>query len=83
MRECYFCGKKDYLKSIYLESDIENADESDPNLEHLPERSCCMNCFNDPDNGMEESPVSSTDWFNTDYDWILTSPNLSNERIKP
>jgi len=66
--ECYFCHKKDRLKSIWLESDVEELKENQE-LADLPKRSCCFDCFNNPDNGIENSPVEYHEWSNTNYDW--------------
>ncbi len=70
-KTCYFCSTMKGLKSIWLESDVENdVYRTDEEREKgLPERSCCMTCFNNPDNGMESSPLGSTDWYSTNYDW--------------
>ncbi len=68
MKECHFCKNKDEgeLKGIYLDADIEECTDED---EKLPERSCCRNCFNDPDNSMLEAPITSDDWYHENYDW--------------
>jgi len=58
-------SRQDELKGIFLHSDIEECIDEDGKL---PERSCCRNCFNDPDNSMEEAPIISDDWYHTNYD---------------
>lgn len=70
-KKCYFCETTKGLKSIWLDIDVENdVYRTDEEREiGLPERSCCMNCYNDPDNYMENSPIGSTEWYHTDYDW--------------
>jgi len=65
MKKCYFCGITKGLKQIWLEDDME----LQMPWQDTKYRACCMNCFNDPDNGMEDSPIPSSDWYSTDYHW--------------
>ena len=72
MKKCYFCNATKNLKAVYVETD-------DGELEM--NKSCCMNCFNNPDHGMEGSPIGATDWFNTDYNWKFKSQIQISGRI--
>lgn len=76
-KKCYFCDKTEGLKSIWLDDEANKVD----NFNKLPERSCCINCFNDPDHGMEDSPIGSTDWYSTDYDWKPISRNTLQPKV--
>lgn len=64
-KKCYFCGTRESLKAISLHDDEDEA--------HPEEKSCCYNCFNDPDNNMEEAPIDSMEWYSTDYNWKTIS----------
>ena len=59
--KCYFCGTEKGLKSVWLDDD-----EADEGIRY---DSCCLDCYNDPDNAMDGSPIGSSEWYSTDYHW--------------
>lgn len=73
MRKCYFCGKTKGLKGIWL--------EDDDTVEGHQDSCCCFDCFNNPDNAMEDAPVDAIEWVTTDYHW-KTKPQAESSTEK-
>lgn len=70
MRQCYFCNGIKSLKAIwyeYYDDEVHN-------------HSCCQDCFNDPDNSMDDSPIGSTEWYSTDYNWQTKEERMKEKK---